>query len=595
MKRILAIFCCATMLWSCGGNGEGEGTKKVAKGPVAYGGVLRVNEVEDFKNLFPQSINEVASHHIASQIYEGLLKLDSKDLTVKPCLAESWEINENATLFTFKIRKGVKFHDDPSFSGGEGRELKAQDVKYCLDKLCEASTTNQGYFLFENRVKGANEYFKSTAAKKPLPEGVSGVKVIDDYTLQIELVKSYAGFLYLLTMQYAWIFPKEAFEKYGMDMRTKGVGTGPFIVKDVKEGEAVILARNENYWDQDQYGNKLPYLDAIKFSFIKEKKAELLEFRKGNLDLVHQLPLEMIDEVIGELDDAKAGGNPSFTMEILPAFTTQYYGFQTQSDVFKDKRVRQALCYAVDREAIINFTLKGEGTPAKFGFVPPFTKEFDNKKIKGFSFDPDLAKKYLAEAGYPNGKGFPVVELVLNSGGTRNTQVAEVVQKMLKENLNIDIKLNVVPFAQHIENMENGKSVFFRAAWVGDFPDPESFLNNLYGGYVPESMSEKSFVNHFRFKNAKFDSVFKMAQSEADIKKRMDLLVQADQIIVDEAPLMPLFYDENTWMISMQTKNMKLNAMNTYHFNEVFMEQKKAAAPAASATSGAAQQEEENQ
>lgn len=592
MKKLLALSVSALLLWGCGGSGNGEKNTKVAKGNVFYGGVFKVNEVEDFRNLYPLAITEVTSYRIVSNVYEGLVKLNQKDLSIIPALAEKWEVNEDATSFTFYLRKGVKFHDDPCFEGEKGREVTAKDFKYCFDKLCSADPSNQGYWVFENKVKGANEYHKSTLDKAPLQGGVAGVKVIDDYTLKIELNYSFSGFLNLLTTPFCYAFPKEAFDKYGVDMRVKCVGTGPFRVKDVKEGEAVILVRNENYWDVDEFGNQLPYLDAVKCTFIKEKKSELLEFKKGNLDMVFRLPLEMIGEVVGELEQAKAGGNPSFEMQVMPALSISYYGFQHKSDLFKNKKVRLAFNYAVDRDAIVNFTLQGDGSPAKYGIVPPSFKDYNNAALKGYKFDPDLAKKYMAEGGYPGGKGFPELTLQLNSGGSRNVQIAEVIQKMLSENLGIKVKLNVMPFAQHLENVETGKALFFRTGWQADYPDPENFLNCLYGKHIPANLSDHSYINSVRYSSAKFDSLFEAAQKEIDMKKRNDLLLQADQVQIDDAAIMPLYYEENTRLVQMNVRNCDQNAMEFRDYTRVYFDnKKKPAAPASSAAPAPATEE----
>ena len=179
-----------------------------------------------------------------------------------------------------------------------------------------------------NNVNPANE-----VDKKPLAGGVSGVKVIDDYTLQINLNFPSPNLLNLLADPSCRVFAKEAFEKYGIEMRTKCVGTGPFRVKDVKEGDNVILERNPNYWAVDEYGNRLPYLDALKCTFLKEKKSEFLEFKKGNLDMVYQLPTEMIPEILGNINNAKKR-NLDFEMQIAPAMNIFYYGFLHQNDVF---------------------------------------------------------------------------------------------------------------------------------------------------------------------------------------------------------------------------------------------------------------------
>lgn len=575
MKKLLLLLAISVFVWGCGGSENDGKNTKVAKGNVNYGGVLRLNEVEDFRNLYPQAITEVTSYRIATQIYEGLIKLDQKDLSIIPCIAEKWDINENATSFTFYLRKGVKFHNDACFEGEKGRDVTAKDFKYCFDKLCEADPINQGYWVFENKVKGANEYHKSSLDKKPLPGGVSGVQVIDDYTIKIELNYPFSGFLNLLTTPFCSLFPKEAFDKYGVDMRVKCVGTGPFRVKEIKEGEAVILVRNENYWNIDEFGNQLPYLDAVQCTFIKEKKSELLEFKKGNLDMVFRLPLEMIGDVIGELEQAKSGGNPTFDMQVMPALSLTYYGFQHKSALFNNKKLRLAFNYAIDRDAIVNFTLQGDGTPAKFGIVPPSFKDYNFASLKGYKYDVDYAKKLMAEAGYPNGKGFPELTLQINAGGGRNNQIAEVIQKMLTENLGIKIKINSMPFAQHLENLETGKALFWRTGWSADYPDPENFLNCLYGKHIPANLTDHSYINSVRYSSAKFDSLFELAQKEIDVKKRNELLLLADQTQIDDGAIFPIYYEENTRLVHNSVKNLDQNAMEFRDFTKVYFEKDK--------------------
>ena len=258
MKNAFYLFFVTVLLASCGGMNNSTGGSRKANGGVYYGGVFRMNEVEDFRNLYPLNVTEITSQHIASQVYEGLVKLSQSDLSILPSIAEKWEKNSDASQWTFHLHKGVKFHDDPCFSGGKGRGVTAKDFAYCFEKLCTAGPENQQFAAtFKDKVVGANEFFQSTEVNQPLKEGVSGVKVIDDYTLQINLLYPLAGFLNILSTPGCWVYPKEALEKYGIEMRARCVGTGPFQVKSIKEGEVVILERNPNYWDIDEFGNQL--------------------------------------------------------------------------------------------------------------------------------------------------------------------------------------------------------------------------------------------------------------------------------------------------------------------------------------------------
>ena len=176
------------MFYSCSNNHGQHGQGGPAKGGVYYGGVFKMNESENFRNLYPHAITEAASQRIANQMYEGLVKLAQNDLHVVPGLAEKWEKNEDASIWTFYLRKGVKFHDDPCFPEGKGREVSANDVKYCFTRLCENHPDNQWYGIsFKGRVLGADAYFESTVKNQALAEGVKGIKVIDNYSIQLEL------------------------------------------------------------------------------------------------------------------------------------------------------------------------------------------------------------------------------------------------------------------------------------------------------------------------------------------------------------------------------------------------------------------------
>ncbi|MDB5227543.1 MAG: dipeptide transporter substrate-binding protein [Bacteroidota bacterium] len=569
MRNFFILFISILTL-SCDPGAKRDFKLREAKGGKYYGGTFRYNEEEYFKSLYPLNITEVTAHRLCEQIYEGLVKFDVNTLAVIPCLAEKWEIDPSGTKYTFHLRKGIFFHDDPCFKNGKGREMNAADVKFCFDRLCYHNPAdNQGFWIFQGVVKGANEYDSITGKKILPPGGVSGVKVLDDYTVEVELERPYAVFLARLGLIFGKIYPHEAVEKYGGEMRIHCVGTGPFYLKVNQENQVTFLARNPNYWGKDSFGNQLPYLDAIRISYIKEKKNELLEFSKGNSDLVYRFPLEMIDEIV----DYKRNLKPKyaeFQLQFMPQISVQYYGFQNQGKIFSNANLRKAFCYAIDRQKLCDFTLKGTGFPAIYGMVPPGTGTFDSKTVKGFYYDAAKAQDYMVKAGYPKGNGFPKVTLEINSGGTRNSQVAEALKKMIEETLGIQIDLLTVPWAQHTEAVESAKTDFYRLGWQADYPDAENFLNLFHSKYVPADINQKTYINSFRYKSKAFDNYFDDAIATVDEQQRNVLYAKADQQVMDDAVVLPIYYDMDFRLLQPNVRNCPQNAMEQRDFSEVY-------------------------
>ncbi|HSH64328.1 MAG TPA: ABC transporter substrate-binding protein, partial [Bacteroidia bacterium] len=257
--------------------------------------------------------------------------------------------------------------------------------------------------------------------------------------------------------------------------------------------------------------------------------------------------------------------------QIVPAMSIYYFGFQHQSGIFNKKEVRLAFNYAIDRERIVDYVLQGEGVPANFGIVPPSFKNYEFKKLKGYTYDVQKAQNYLAAAGYPKGKGFPKLVLQINSGGNdRNIQIAEITEKMLEKNLNIDIDIVILPFSEHLDRLETGQSQFWRSSWNADYPDPSAFLILLYGKGVPQKLTDKSSLNSVRYKSAVFDSLYEAAAHETNDKKRFDLYRQADQQAIDDGAIMPLFYDESYRLIQPEVMNFPANAMEYRDLSSVY-------------------------
>ena len=582
MKNVIFLLSAAFLLlvFSCNSPNEREDSGETlvkAKGDRYYGGVFRLNESEYLKNLFPHNITDAYSYRIACQIYEGLFKFDDETLKVIPALAESFGIDDSGTIYTIKLKEGIYFHDDPCFENGKGREVTAEDVKYCFTRLCTQNINNQLFSsIFKDILKGAKEYYNASRDGRIPDFEVSGIQVIDKYTVQLSLTEPNSVFLVNLSMPGCFIYPREAEEKYKIDMRIKAVGTGPFILSDIDEDISIILRKNNNYHGKDEYGNQLPFLDAISIQFIKDKKTELFEFRKRNLDMIYRLPTDYILEILEETYSGRQGEYREYELQRVPEMATQFLTFNMQNSIFSNINVRKAFNYAIDREKILDFVLNGEGyEPGNHGITPPVLPDYDIEDIDGYTLNVDSARYFLNKAGYRDGKNFPKIELFLNPEGERNTNVAIEIQKQLKDNLNINIELTILPFAQLIEKSYQGDFSLMRTGWIADYPSAENFLWIFYGENVPNNKERISYPNIARYNSASFDRYFNEALNAKSIEEANNAFKKAEKILMREAPIIVLWYDEGYRLIHSYVKNFPNNPMQYRDFSEVYYKKPK--------------------
>lgn len=582
MRKLLLFLPLALVMGSCSNNPV-ENTHKEGKNGRVYGGTLRFNETDKFQTLFPTLITDAISSHVATQIYEGLVKFDPRTLKVIPCIAEKWDVDASGTVYTFHLRKDVKFHDDPCFADGKGRVVTADDVKYSFESLCRNDGNNANFSsTFKNRVVGANAFYAAGAGAKA--GSLEGVKVVDPQTVQVTLEKPNISFPYILANTATAILAHEAVEKYGDRMH---VGTGPFMLASIaNDTSSLILVRNNNYYGVDSAGNQLPFLDSIKISYIDNKAAELDLFTKGQLDFVWGLSSEAVKTFVPQVISDFEQKPPKFLLDHSSEFVTQIYEFNTTRPPFNNVKVRQAFSYAIDRNHIVDEVLAREAYgPGINGICPPALPGYKASEIKGYEFvkvtedstkiqkekERALARKLLAEAGYPNGKGFPNVKLVLNSGGSRNTQVAEEIQNQLREVLNVNIEIANVSFQQKLSDERFARADIFRSAWVADYPSAESFLSLFYGADVPDSTSQPSFPNTTRYRNPEFDKLYDEARTAKTAEQANKLFAQAEQLMMNDAPAMILWYDENYRLTQYHVKNFFTNPMRLLDFSEVYL------------------------
>lgn len=563
---LFLLFSFSILLNSCGDDNSDTSNMKAVGGKI-YGGEFSFMSPEKIESLLPISVSNIYSNRILSQIYEPLLRIDMSTMQVIPSLAESFKVSEDAKVFTLKLREGIMFHEDDCFSNDEDRILTAEDVKFSLDLACSGLKHNEISYLLVDKILGAAEYNK--ASENQLPDtGVKGVKVIDARTIQITLDEPFVGFDKILTHNSLGIMSKKAYLKYGEKLNTHPVGTGAFVLKEMN-AEKIILARNADYWRKDEFGNQLPFLNKVVMTYSKDKRSELTAFNDRKIDIVLEIPVEEIQYVFGTLEDAQNGKNVKHKVETETSMKMTYMAFACESKEFSDERVRKAFNLAVDRQSIIDEYLEGEGYAAEHGFVPPMDN-YPYKKVKGYTFNPELARSLLAEAGYKDGSSFPKLEVYVNTKeGSSIHKMMKGVVANIKANLNVDLKIKLCTIQQRNEAITKGTAKLWKGGWIADYPDAENFLTLFYGKNISDN--EMSVVNDFKFRNERFDLNFEKALKELNKEKRNDLLNECDQITIDHAAVLPILTDDFIVMVNVRVRDFKTNAIQALDFSNIYI------------------------
>lgn len=571
-KKYWLSFLALVLLAACNPSPEPQSREsRVAFGGVKYGGLFRMNITDDIRSIFPHNIVDASAFNIMNQVYEGLVRIDKHTGDIVPALAERFEVSADGKTYRFYIRKGVKFHEDRIFGDQKTREMTPEDVATCFRKLCEPHESNQLYAFVIDLIKGGRAHYEKGEAGINAASGPEGIRVTPDGVLEIELEFPIPNFLTILTHPCCWVFPNELYE-YGKEIDNWAIGTGPFQARTVKINDVIIMERNHNYWDSDEHGNRLPYLDAVKCNFLSGDRRQLNTFFEGHLDLILQVPFEKMAEI-----EAKSGSNSSmgvdFNILSSPGLRVEYYGFQHRSEVYGNEDVRKAFNYAIDRNFLVDSILKGYGVPAHHGFVPGSMPGFGQRTGAGFTFSPDTARVLLRRAGYASGADFPVVTLQLNDGSEVALDVADAIQKMLTRNLGLTVELAVLPRNRHYDKIEQGSVEFWRDGWIADYPDPENFLKLFHGKLVPEDSVKASYLNTVRFTDKDFDRYFEGAMREPVKADRTALFLKADAEIIKKAAVIPLYYEKWIWLSSDRVQNLVSGPMGELDLTKVYFDQ----------------------
>ena len=560
MKKVIISLAVISMILisSCGGdeNTTTNNDNKNTELNDATGGCLDFAISEKYNTLDPILVTSVVSFHIVSQIYEPLLRFDEKSLTLEPLLAESWEISEDNLIHTFNLKKGIYFQDNACFEGGKGRELKAADVIYTFQRIY-SEKSSYAYSLFKNTIKGGGESDGEMVR----------LKMIDDYTVEFALNKPSANFMNLLATINSAIVAQEAVEKNAI------TGSGPFVY--TKEGDAeqgVTLSKNENYHISDKKGNKLPYLSCVSYNYVNSGQEQMDLFMDEKLDIITGIPPESIKEIV-EAQIADFQDKPvKYVLGRYPQVSTTFLTLNTAIAPFNNLKVRKAVSMAINKNKIVDEVLKGEAYgPGDHGIVPSAIKNYDFASVVGHEHSITKAKELLASAGYPEGKGFPTIIFAAGKGNI-SLRVALEIQKQLLANLNINLEISSLSLKERTEMESKSQSNMTLSTWLGEIPDPVTFLSLFYGADVPSSNEESSFPNVSRYQSPKFDKLYEQALITIDTKKRYELCLSADQIIATDVPVIPLWYHEKYQLTQSVVKDYQPNSMNIQYLTYVKIE-----------------------
>lgn len=518
--------------------------------------IFHYNESAGISHLDPAYASHFEDAWASGHIFNGLVQVDDQ-LVIEPCIAKKWEISENFLEYTFHLRTDVFFHDHNLFPDGKGRKVTAQDFINSFYRIMDPETASPGQYVFKNL---NTEY------------GKMGMEAVNDSTLKIYLNEPQSSFLFNLTLPYCAVVPIEITEAMGTDFTRNPIGTGPFKFKKWKESERIVLVKNENYFEKDENGKRLPYLDAVSITFIRDKATELHQFLKGRYDMLSGFHPASANKLLTNEGELKEEHQKDIYLQRVPWLKTDYIGILVDTDkkivknsILQNRLVRQAVNYAINRKEIIRYLRNGIGIPASKGFAPVGFPISASDIAQGFTYDLDKAKNLMEEARI-SGDGLSTEVILVTAPEYK--ELCEYLQRSLIE-IGLDPKINVVTASVQKQMIATYETNFFRKSWTADYPDAINFYQLFYS----KNKSPKG-PNYTHFKNQFYDENFEQAMYEQDAQKLKELYRNMEEIIYDEAPVIPLFYDEVIRYVHKHVTGLNANAMNQLSLKRVKIDMK---------------------
>lgn len=533
-RSAYALVVWLFLLTGCLGCGQSQNKDNHAE--------LCLNLVGGLESLDPAFAKDLSTMWTAHMLYNTLVETNEQ-LQLTPSLAHSWDVSADGLTYTFRLRRDVYFHDHPAFPGGKGRKMVAADVVYSFSRLVDPTIASPGAWIFNDRIR-ADEPFTAP----------------NDSTFQLHLRAPFRPMLPILSMPYCSVVPREVVARYGKDFRSHPCGTGPFQLRIWDEGNVLLLHRHPHYWEQDSQSQQLPYLQSVRFSFIDNKGTEFLLFLQGRLHFVNGIDGSFKDLVLTRAGALRPDFARKYQLHKGLYLNTEYLGINTAQKnhpTLSNPLVRQAMNFAIDRQRIVTYFKNGIGIPANYGFTPPGMAGFSQKPQYGYIYNPKRAAALLAAAGHPGGRGLAPFTLLTPDN---YADIVNFVATQLAE-IGIPMRVEVMQPGILKEQMAKGRAMAFRAQWIADYPDAETFLT-VFNGRLPAP------PNYTRFSSPAFDKLYDQSLAAPD-SVRWLLYRQMDSLAISGAPLIPLYYDQRLHFLQQGVTGFSSNPMNLIEVKRV--------------------------
>ena len=502
--------------------------------------IFKYNESVGILTLDPIYAKDLPHIWACNQVFNSLVAFDDK-MNLVPMLAKTWEISEDGLRYIFHLRNDVQFHEDECFS--KPRFVTAEDFVYSFNRVVDKQLSSPGMWIFAS-VKQENDRYAFTA--------------LDDSTFQIELSKPFPPFLGILSMTYASVVPKEAVEYYGDNFRSHPVGTGAFKFQYWKEGVKLVFRKNPDYFERDAAGERLPYIDAVSVSFLIDKQVAFLEFIKGKFDFMSGIDARYKDELLTYDGQLRQKYEDKIELITEPYLNTEYFSFFIDPNdplgPDRARALRQAVSLCVDREKMLRYLRNGIGEPGTGGMIPAGLP--GHSPTIGYGYDLKRAQHLVAENHLQG-------HLLHLTTVADYADIGKFVQSQV-EQIGLQCKMEVMPPATMRSMRSNGSLQFFRSSWVADYPDAENYLSLFTtSNFAPAG------PNYTHYTNPKYDNLFDKALLCNDLQERARYYTEMDSLMMQDAPVVVLFYDEVLRFVNERVQGLGSNPTNLLDLRRV--------------------------